>query len=142
MLADGRDGVIIIMSAKALRIDLIPVGLAELLIVTLMGEVILPFINAILEFGANILTGVCIILARFAVEVIPVSYHAAVRVGWIIDASESDISVDVLAGVNASIWSVVMTTLALRFAWEACSCWATADWNCRVSQARMPSCHV
>ena len=52
----------------------------------------------------------------------------AVRVGWIIDALESDIGVDVVAGVNASMRSAVMTTLdflpvmasskeTLRFAW-------------------------
>ena len=147
------------MSGEAMRIGLMIAGLAAGMVVPLTGGAIVGLSRGMVGFSVDMCTEVRMIAVVVLEVAVPASYAKDVRPGTMIDVLAltvigivgSGIGVDVLAGVAARIWTATLTALefmlasseeALRSGWEACSCWPTAAWNCRVSQARMPSFHV
>ena len=117
------------MSAEALVFNLIFVGLGKAVIVGLTKGMA----------GVKILTEVCSLVMVISLEVVVAVLRATgERADVVIDVLACTVmGVDELTGVGTKLRAATMAVLelipmlvwpedAICFAWEACSCWATA----------------
>ena len=146
--ADASDEVVWDMSAKALFFELILV---------LAGLSRVPLIAWAFDCGDDIISESCVVVmvANFEVSV-PKSCAMDMRPIEAIGELSTIVIILVGVGIDANVNTLAVTTTGLEYIlilssslvetfrcnWAACSCLATAVWNGRAWQARMPSCHV